>query len=286
MTQQLGLSERIVHTLQLAEERGYNLTVEQLSQKLLGGSVPPEDLHPFLHEQNGIDSDGVFFATHGHLLSEKCRERQKSNIRLQAFYNQLATDFIKEYRRFCPWVSCVMLSGSMASEGLSEGDDIDFDVVVPDGLKYTSYLLGLLVALKYSLLYGKRFWKRHVMCISVIWEQFQVFPFQRQDEQLAFELLNARVLYGEDFFHYMIGRNPWLSTYVPQLYTKGKLSFPSLYPLRCPTSWLRRAGESFSKRVLHIMLKIGVVTVLQGVDLHSKMVVKHPYELFDVPEGS
>ncbi|HIH29423.1 MAG TPA: hypothetical protein HA260_06425 [Thermoplasmata archaeon] len=51
----------------------------------------------------------------------------------------------------------MLLSRSMASEGLGKGDDIDFDLIVPDDLKYTSYLLALLLRVKYSFRYGKDF---------------------------------------------------------------------------------------------------------------------------------
>ncbi|HIH00196.1 MAG TPA: hypothetical protein HA258_06380 [Thermoplasmata archaeon] len=48
-----------------------------------------------------------------------------------------------------------------------------------------------------------------MICISFIWETHQVLPFQRNDGQLAFELLNAKVIYNPDFFRYFIRKNEW-----------------------------------------------------------------------------
>src|SRR5574341_1566110 len=40
---------------------------------------------------------------------------------------------------------------SMASGGFSEDDDIDFNIFTERGCKYTMYLLGILLSMKYSV---------------------------------------------------------------------------------------------------------------------------------------
>jgi hypothetical protein len=280
----LSLEKRIRQTLLLAEERGYNLSIEQLSKKLIGGQIPLPELALLLKTVNDLDSDGIFIATKGNLYSEKCRIRQTSNNELQPMYTQIATKFISEYTQLCPWVSCILISGSMASDGLGQGDDIDFDLIVPDGLKYTSYFLALLLSFIYSFRYGKRLWRWYVTCISVIWEIHQVLPFQRNDGQLAFELLNAKVVYNQAFFTYVLSQNPWLKTYFPQMYQqidKNNHHNNALLPTK--KHLLTRLIECASKNILFLMVTIAMNTIFHNHNIQHHMMVKHPYSLFDVP---
>jgi hypothetical protein len=281
-TIQKTFEDRIAQTLRLAEERGYNLTVEQLSVKLTGGSVFESSLREILPSLTTIKMESDFVATTGQLQLEKCKQRQHTNRILQPYYQQIATQFIDEYTRLCPWVTCMLLSGSMASEGLGNGDDIDFDLIVPDGMKYTSYLLGLLLSFKYSLLYGKRFWRRYVICISVIWETNQVLPFQRNDGQLAFELLNAKVVSNPDFFRFLIGKNQWLNQYFPQIFQQVTHSTSSSY-LQPQKRLLGTFIEWSSKNILFMMVKAAMATVFKDHDVKQRMMIKYPYALFDEP---
>jgi hypothetical protein len=278
------LEQRIYQTLQLAEERGYNLTIGQLSTLLIGAVVPEYALRQIIPTLKNIEIDSDFIATKGNLHLHKCQQRQQSNVHLQPYYQCIATKFINEYTRLCPWVTCMMISGSMASEGLGEGDDIDFDLIVPDGLKYTSYLLALLLSFKYSLILGKQFWRRYVICISVIWEMHQVLPFQRNDGQLAFELLNAKVVYNPGFFTHLVSKNEWLKNYFPQMYQRIDMS--SHHGNVLPQEKKRLPGrfiEYVSKNILFLTVTIAMKTVFRDHNIRHRMMVKHPYALFDVP---
>jgi hypothetical protein len=277
------LEQRITQTLQLAEERGYNLTIDQLSTKLIGGVVPVYELRQIIRTLKNIDIDHNFIATKGHLHLDKCQQRQQSNNNLQLCYQPIATKFIKEYTHLCPWVSCMMISGSMASEGLGEGDDIDFDLIVPTGFKYTSYLLALFLSFKYSILYGTQFWRRYVICISVIWETQQVLPFQRNDGQLAFELLNAKVVYNPAFFTHLIKKNEWLKNYFPQMYHQPTQEI-LLSSQHHQKGFLKTTIELFSRNILFMMVKVAMRTVFKDHNIKHRMMVKHPYALFDEPQ--
>ncbi len=281
-TSQRTLEDRITKTLRLAEERGYNLTIEQLSVKLIGGNVSESTLREILPSLTTIEMECDFVATIGHLQLEKCKQRRHMNRILQPYYQQIANQFIDEYTRLCPWVTCMLLSGSMASEGLGNGDDIDFDLIVPDGMKYTSYLLGLLLSFKYSLSHGKRFWRRYVICFSVIWETHQILPFQRNDGQLAFELLNAKVAYNADFFNYLIKKNVWLKDYFPQIVKPtSKDVFFSLHSKR--KHRLKLVVEWFSKKILFAVVNVAILSVFKDHHIPQRMIIKHPYALFDEP---
>ena len=284
-TKNRGLYTNMLQTLQLAEQRGYNLTLEQLSQQLIGGQIPLSELVAHMHTVDDIDSDGVFIATKENLQSEKCRQRQESNRILQPKYRKIVSEFIEEYLRLSPWVHCIFLSGSFASEGLGYDDDIDLDIIVHDGFKYSSYFLALLLSLKYSLKYGKQFRRHYVICISVIWENHQVFPFIRKDGQMAFELLNAKVVYNQRFFDTMVAQNTWLKRYFPQLYHPCEInSLLSFTPLNVKKKQFGWIIETFSKSITYILVKMGMFLMRENHEIMKRNVAKQPYTFFDVSE--
>jgi hypothetical protein len=284
LTDSPDVENRIRGTLLLAEERGYNLSIEQLSKNLLGGQVPVSELSLFLKTHTEFDSDGVFVATKGNLDAEKCRTRQKSHVELYPLYSHVATQYISHYVRLCPWVNCIAVSGSMTSDGLGPGDDIDLDVIVPDGLKYTSYLLGVLLSMLYTLRYARAFKRFYVICVSVVWEIPQTLPFQRNDGQLAFELLNTNPWYNADFFSYVISQNPWLKNYFPQLYeTHGAKNHLRTMDAKHKKGMLTCLVESASKHLLFLTVKLTMNTVFRHHPIRHHMNVKYPYALFDDP---
>jgi hypothetical protein len=217
----------VFKTLRIVENRGYNLTLEHLSNNLMGGNVNIADIEREIKNFENIDFDGIFVATSGNLKTAKCLERLQSNDKLQSYYLKIAQDFVSNYITLCPWVKCVMLAGSMASDGLGDGDDIDLNIVVQDRTKYSSWLFGILLSIKYSITFRKGFrvkWFNligKVICISVIWEVHEVLPFRRRDDQVAYELLlNSKVLYNRDFFKQILEQNRWLTQWFPQIFEK------------------------------------------------------------------
>jgi hypothetical protein len=184
-------------------------------------------------------------------------------------------------------VYCILLTGSAASDGLRDDDDIDFDFIVQDGFKYSSYLLALLVSLKYSLYYGKQFWRRYVICISVIWEKHEVFPFLRKDGQMAFELLNAKVVYNQGFFDEMLTQNMWLKNFFPQLYQQSeKRSQQTMVWITSKNKSLSWLAETFSKTLTFVAGKIVMHMISKDHDKKKRIIAKQPYTLFNIPKKS
>jgi predicted nucleotidyltransferase len=192
-----GLEERILGTLALAESRGYNLTLEDLSARLLGGPAPVEALRETVHSHEGLDFDGTFVGLKGRLRAGKCARRKEANSKWLPLALSVAQEYARDLVRLCPHVRCVMLSGSAASGGFCPEDDIDLNIVVRDGTKYTSYVAALLLSLRFSVRFGRSIGSRYVpgvpkvICLNVVWEERQAIPFARRDAQLAFELLNT-----------------------------------------------------------------------------------------------
>jgi predicted nucleotidyltransferase len=290
------LGERVLRTLELADSRGYNLTFESLSALLVGGPAQVPELRECVQALEGADTDGDLVGLRGRLRTRKCARRRAANGRWGQYALSIAREYAAELARVCPNVRCVMLAGSAGSGGFCDRDDIDLNIVVRDGTKYTSYLTALLLSLKFSLRYGGRVGSRFlpglkkVICVNVVWEERQVSPFARRDERLAFELLNSRVIYNEGFHRKMLERNAWAADLFPQLFTRGG----GADPLPVPGAAGRAASpspavEGFSRSFLFALYYF--IWGLRGGQprLRRRMrfveEVKRPYGIFDVPPG-
>ena len=180
------LKYRIFNTLEIVEERGYNLSLEKLSKNLIGGEIDKNILKKEIENSSDFDFDGILVSTKGNLNLDKCNNRLKYNSNLYDIYLKIANEFKDNYLELCPWIKCMMFTGSIATDGLIEGDDIDLNIIVKDDSKYISWLIGILLCIKYSIKYRKKFdvkWFnliKGVICICVIWEEKQVLPFNRK----------------------------------------------------------------------------------------------------------
>ena len=292
----LNINERILKTLRIVEERGYNLSLDKLSKYLIGGSISVKDLKREINNIKNIDFDGNFVATPGNLKTKKCLKKSKTNDKLKIEYLKIAQDFVLDYVNLCPFIECIMVAGSMASDGLGYDDDIDMNVVVKDGTKYYSLLIGILLSIIYSIKYREKFnvrWSNligKVICINVVWESFQVFPFLRCDERLAYELmLNTKVLYNRDFFKKILKKNVWLNNFFPQiydfidLYNDYELSF-----LKNMKKYLPRFVELSSRFIVFLIYYLLRATIFWHEDIIKKMdenqKIKYPYSVVDIPK--
>ncbi|SNQ59360.1 hypothetical protein [Candidatus Methanoperedens nitratireducens] len=222
-----NLAGRILRTLHLADRRGYAMCLPHLVKNLVYGEVTEEAVRKELQTMPGIShSDGIYCLKGSEHTLAKTRKRLACNGKYVKMYEEVARRFASEYASICPFVRCIAVAGSMASEGFSEDDDIDFNIFVERGCKYTVYLLGILLSIKYSLRYRRKplaacaatpFLPK-LICINVIWEDEDVLPYKRQDEYLAYELLRQKPVLGLKFYLEVLSKNKWLGTYFPQIY--------------------------------------------------------------------
>src|SRR5512136_1085105 len=97
------LGYRAGRTLELADSRGYSLTLQNLSRLLLGGPVEPEALREAVREHGGLEFDGAFVGLRGNHRSEKCARRLEANGRWLPLALDIARHFAREYSRICPY---------------------------------------------------------------------------------------------------------------------------------------------------------------------------------------
>jgi hypothetical protein len=205
---------------------GYAPTLEALAANLLGGDVRLADLaRAFGLSPVARTADGVAWLRGAEGLVPSSVHRTSRNGSLNGAARTVAEAYARELVRHCPFVECAALSGSAASGGYADGDDIDFDLFVARGTKYTTYLVANLIGLRVAWRHRRRAVRREhrmpllpkVVCINVVWPADATRPFLRQDAGLAFELARCIPLVGAKRFRQAIEDNPWIADHFPQL---------------------------------------------------------------------
>lgn len=224
------LEDRVLRTLALFSQWGHAATVESLGQSLLGGAVEPVALRPRLGRIPGVTQwDGIVGLQGREDLMAKTERRIRAHSELAEEHLLVAREYTRDLMRWCPYVQCVALTGSLASGGFQDGDDIDFDLFVEDGTKYITYLVGTLLGLRYSWRFRHRDVHPHhatpllpkITCLNVVWTEGETRPFVRHDVAMAYELLRCVPLAGHERFDEVLHDNRWLEQHFPQIYRHG-----------------------------------------------------------------
>jgi hypothetical protein len=220
------LLDRAFATLELIERRGFSVRLECLAEWMLGGSVDPVFLERLIAKNEGLFlSNGLVHTQQVNpAMLGRTLERQRLHPSHRLKYWPEVEEFVQRLMKRCPQIHCIALAGSMAAGGFMESDDVDFNLFVEDGTRYTTYLQAALLALEFSIRHRRRPTDAHsqrwlfpkLMSINVIWTDSDIRPFVRQDGAMALELFLSRPLMGETYFKNMLGCNPWLDDYFPQ----------------------------------------------------------------------
>lgn len=293
--------ERVEHTLRLFSDWGYAATVGSLSKNLLGGAVSPLYLFPRLETMEGVELHGEIVSLgDGHDLVAETARRTENHTSLEPRYMKVARSFTRDLIQSCPFVQCVAVAGSLGSGGFDEGDDIDFDLFVEDDTKYITYLLAVLLGIRYAWRYRHRqVGALHrtpllpkITCVNVVWTESDTRPFVRTDVDLAFELLRCRPIYGVRRFWEVLRDNLWLRGYFPQLYQGSKPAEVQSAPnrlgrlIRSLRAFPRvhRTLEWMSKGLAWLLYRYVQWTRRRNPEAVKRMEflrhVKYPYEVF------
>lgn len=295
------LQDRVTDTLLLFSKWGHQATIETLGRNLLGGAIDPTILQDRLPHLEGIRRwDGIVGLEGHEKLMAKTQARARAHTRLEAEYLEVAREFARDLLRWCPYLECIALTGSLATGGFREGDDIDFNLFVRDGTKYIAYLLATILGLKYSWRYRGRTTRPvhatpllpKIACINVVWTAQDTDPFVRNDASLALELIRSRPLYGSDRFQEVLDGNPWLGLYFPQIYDRRYRDEVAAGPSilgrflealrRHP--WALRAVEMASRGVAWLIYHFVQWTRRKNPEARAHLEfmqeVKYPYEVF------
>ncbi len=293
----LSLTERVYATLALIERRGYSVRLECLAECLVGGPVTVEALKTVVEASPGLYLDSGLVHT-DHLDPTRVRrslERQQAHTENCRGYWPAVRAYVEQLVARAPQIRCVTLAGSMAAGGFLESDDIDFNLFVEDGTRYTTYLEANLLALGFSLRHRQRPTDAHtrrfpfpkLMSINVIWLDSDTRPFVRQDGPMALELFLSRPLWGEDYFHNVLGCNRWLDDYFPQFQAER-------YLCPCPRTRSRQVWMQWRERLSYFATYWGWRWVMWARRNNPEALLRveqvrryqSPYAFFEGTDGS
>lgn len=287
-------SERIRQTVALLHRRGYALSPERLAAVCLGGSISPDEVRwsvaaspdLFLADDLVVDRSGIERVVE--IRSRALRHRADA-----APYVQMTMRFVRALVGFAPFIRSVSIAGSLASGGFRSSDDVDLNLIVDDGHRHLAYVavsgLGVLHALAHRRKPVDNLTRRplapRLMTANLILERSQCRPLERQDEDMAFELMMAEPIYGIEEVHELLDANPMLLEHFPQLARKQPAQLIETPELHLPTMLFPRFLDGAAR-----MLGEGAWRYMQWTRRHHPDALERvayvrstmrPYALFD-----
>lgn len=239
-------------------------------------------------------ADGLVIHRDGLRKAPAISSRANSHRKDAPAYFQMAVGFVRALVVAAPFIRHVSIAGSLASGGFRASDDVDLNLIVDDGHRHLAYvavnLLGAVHAMRFRSKPVDDLTRRplapRLMTANLILERSQCLPLQRQDEDMAFELLASEPVFGMDTLRELLEANQPLLEHFPQLATKqprvqieiSKRAPSFLYPsvLDRPAEWLGSAAWRFMQWTRrnrpNALARVAYVRATM-----------RPYTLFDAP---
>lgn len=239
--------------------------------------------------------DGLVVDRRAATRATEIQGRVRSHAAEAPAYLDMTVAFIRTLVELAPFVRSVSIAGSLASGGFRASDDVDLNLVVDDGYRHLAYVavnvLGLAHAMRHR---GKpvddltrRPLAPRLMTANLILERSQCLPLQRQDEDMAFELLVAEPVFGLEAVDEIVAANPALLDHFPQLASRPSPLAIDVPSRRLPRAMFPRAldgaarvlGES-AWRYMQWTRRRSPAALARVAFVRSTM---RPYALFDRP---
>ncbi|HEY3085092.1 MAG TPA: hypothetical protein VGK28_06495 [Candidatus Dormibacteraeota bacterium] len=218
--------DRVRRTVALLRRRGYALTPSQLAGMCIGGAVSEAEVRwAAVATSNLALAEGLVVEREMAPAASAIRARAVGHATESGPYVQQALCFVRRLVAVAPFIRSVSIAGSLASGGFRQSDDVDLNLIVDDGHRHLAYVvvnvLGLLHALRHRHKPVDDLTRRplapRLMTANLILERSQCRPLARQDEDMAFELLVAEPVFGQEAIHELLEANPALLEHFPQL---------------------------------------------------------------------
>ena len=252
-------ADRVWQTVALLRRRGYALTPARLGALCLGGPVSDAEV------RWAVAASPALTLAHDLVVEGSAAERVQDIRARSVAHDSDAADYLEMTVRFvrtlvavAPFIRSVSIAGSLASGGFRASDDVDLNLIVDDGHRHLAYvtvnLLGLLHALAHRAKPVDDLTRRPIaprlMTANLILERSQCHPLERQDEDMAYELLVAEPVFGLDVIDQVLDANPVLLDHFPQLAGKHAPLLIDPAPATYLPAWLYpRAFDGVARRV-------------------------------------
>jgi hypothetical protein len=202
---------------------------ERLGAICLGGPIPSQAVRRTVAASRDLVISEDLVVDHAGLARlAQIRSRALGHPAEARAYLEMTGRFVHALVAFAPFIRSVSIAGSLASGGFRASDDVDLNLVVEDGHRHLAYVAVNLLGLAHALAHRakpvddltRRPLAPRLMTANLILEHSQCLPLQRQDEDMAFELLMAEPVFGAGTIDELIAANPPLLRHFPQLADK------------------------------------------------------------------
>ncbi len=219
-------SDRVRRTVALLSRRGFALSPERLGRICIGGAVSEGDVRWAVAATSELTLAHDLVVQHSDSSrAGAIRSRAATHISDAPHYLDMTLSFVRALVAFAPFIRSVSIAGSLASGGFRASDDVDLNLIVDDGRRHLAYVavnvLGLMHALRHRAKPVDDLTRRplapRLMTANLILERSQCHPLERQDEDMAFEMLVSQPVFGLDVFDEVVDANPELLDHFPQL---------------------------------------------------------------------
>ena len=289
-------TERVRQTVALLRRRGYALPPRRLGELCLGGPIAEAEVRWAVAAADGLALAGNLVVDRSDLdRAPDIGGRAVSHVTDAGEYLEMTVAFIRRLVVVAPFIRSVSIAGSLASGGFRASDDVDLNLIVDDGHRHLAYVavntLGLWHAMGHRGKPVDHLTRRPVaprlMTANLILERSQCLPLQRQDQDMAFELLVAEPVFGVDALTEVIDANEPLLEYFPQLAARPASLLIDRPVRRLPDVMFPRALEGAARA-----LGKGAWNYMQWTRRHSPEALARvayvrstmrPYALFDNP---
>jgi hypothetical protein len=217
---------RLERTVRVLERRGYAVTPARLGELCVGGGLTEARVREAVASGTElILRDGLVVSPDLAGSAPKIARRAAGHADNAARCLPTALGFVRTLVRLCPFVLSVSIAGSLASGGYLASDDVDLNLIVEDGRRHLAYVAINLLGLAHALRHRRKPVDTHTMrplaprfmTANLILERSQRFPLARQDEDMAYEFLASRPVYGVALWRQVVATNPGLSEHFPQV---------------------------------------------------------------------
>lgn len=224
-----SVSGRVWQSVALLRRRGFAVPPARLAQLCAGGCLSEAEVRWAVAASPDLSIADNLVVDHRSLdRVAEIRRRALTHLVDSHPYLEMTLRFVRALVQVAPYVRSVSIAGSLASGGFRASDDVDLNLIVDDGYRHIAYVavnaLGLFHALGHRTKPVDDLTRRplapRLMTANLILERSQCLPLERQDEDMAFELLIAEPVFGIEEIRELINANPRLLDHFPQLAEK------------------------------------------------------------------